>query len=121
MNIALGIDAAAPMIGATAHVDDVGLLHVFALDEKVKVGETGVRNFIASSGSMVWSDVSGIVRGAFGEEVEKGVFKLDGKMDTKAVAFDTGATSREFGLKWKSFEEQVESVVGHFLELKAKE
>lgn len=43
MNIALGIDAPAPMLGATVHVNDAALLHVLALDEKVKVGETGVR------------------------------------------------------------------------------
>lgn len=121
MNIAFGIDAPAPMIGATVHVDDVGLLHVLALDEKVKVGETGVRNFIASAGSVTWSDVNGIVRGSFGKEVESGEFKLGGKMDTKVVNLDASVTEREFGIKWKRFEEQVRSVVGHYLEVKAKE
>ncbi|KAG0646839.1 Cercosporin toxin biosynthesis cluster 6 [Hyphodiscus hymeniophilus] len=121
MNIALGIDAPAPMIGATVHVDDVGLLHVLALDEKVKVGETGVRNFIASAASVTWSEVSEIARVAFPGEVEKGVLKLGGKMDTKTVKLDTRATDREFNISWKGLEEQVKSVLGHYLEIKAKD
>jgi nucleoside-diphosphate-sugar epimerase len=121
INIARGIDAPAPMIGATVHVDDVGLLHVLALDEKVKVGHTGVRNFIASAGSVTWSDASGIVRTNFEKEAESGVLKLGGKMDTRAVKFNTKATDRAFGIQWKGFEEQIQSVVGHYLEVKAKE
>ena len=117
MNIALGIDAPAPMIGATVHVNDVGLLHVQALDENVKVGETGVRNFIASGGSVTWSDVSGIIENKFGKEG----FKLGGKMDTREVKFDTSLTEKVFGTKWVGFEEQVKSVVGHYLEVKAAE
>ena len=117
MNIALGIDASAPMIGATVHVNDVALLHVQALDEKVKVGEMGVSNYIASGGSVRWSDVSGIVQKNFG----KRNFKLDGKMDTRQVRFDTLETEKVFGTKWMGFEEQVKSVVGHYLELKAAE
>jgi len=121
MNIALGIDAPAPIPGAAVHVNDVGLLHVLALDEKVKVGETGVRNFIASAESVKWSDVSDIVREQFKEEVERGVFKLDGKMDTRVVTFDTTVTDEVFGIQWKGFEEQVKSVVGAYLEVKAAE
>ena len=121
INIARGIDAPAPMIGATVHVDDVGLLHVLALDERVRVGETGVRNFIASSGSVTWSDVSGIIRAEFGEEVEKGWLKLGGKLDTRVASFDIGATDREFEPRWKEFKEQIKSVVKHYLEIKVKE
>jgi hypothetical protein len=120
MNIAHGIDAPAPMIGATVYVNDVGLLHVLALDEKVKVGETGVRNFIASSGSVRWRDVNGIVTEGFKPEVENGTLKLHGKMDTRAVRFDTAVTEEVFGIKWVGFEEQVKSVVGHYLEIKEK-
>lgn len=120
MNIVLGIDAPAPIPGATVHVNDVGLLHVLALDERVKVGETRVRNFIASAGSVKWSDVSDIVREQF-KEVERGVFKLHGKMDTRVVTFDTTVTDEVFGIQWKGFEEQVKSVVGAYLEVKAAE
>lgn len=117
MNIALGIDAPAPMIGAAVHVNDVALLHVQALNEKVKVGETGVSNYIASGGSVRWSDVSGIIEKNFGKED----FKLGGKMDTREAKFDTSETEKAFGTKWVGFEEQVKSVVGHYLELKAAE
>ena len=99
----------------------MGLLHVQALDEKVKVGESGVRNFIASASSVRWSDVSGIIRTEFKEAVEGGVLKLDGKMDTRAVRFDTSATEETFGTKWRGFGEQVKSVVAAYLEVKAKE
>ena len=117
INIALGIDAPAPMIGATVHVNDVGLLHVQALDEKVETGETGVKNFVASGGSVRWSDVSGIIE----KEFRKETFKLGGKMGTRAVKFNTSETERVFGTKWVGFEEQVKSVVGHYLEVKAAE
>jgi hypothetical protein len=121
MNITLGIDAPVPMIGATVHVNDAGLLHVQALSEKVKIEESGVRNFIASAGSVRWSDVSGIVEREFSEEVKQGVFKLNGKMDTKAVRFDASVTEEEFGIKWRGFDEQVKSVVSAYLAVRAKE
>ena len=117
INIALGIDAPAPMIGATVHVNDVGLLHVQALNEKVETGETGVRNFVASGGSVKWSDVSGIIE----KDFAKDSFKLGGKLDTRVVTFDTTETEKTFGTKWVNFEGQVKSVVGHYLELKAEE
>jgi hypothetical protein len=115
INIVLGVDAPAPMLGASAHVNDVGLLHVLALDEKITVGETGVRNFIASAGSVTWDDVNGIVREKFPKEVGEGVFKLGGKLETKSVRFDTSTTDKVFGLKWEGFEDQVKSVVSAFL------
>jgi hypothetical protein len=121
LNMVHGVDAAAPMLGASVHVEDVGRLHVLALDERVKVGETGVRNFIASAGSVRWSDVDGIVREKFGGEVEKGGFKLGGKLETKSVRFDTRTTDEIFGVNWKGFEDQVESVVSAFLEVKREE
>jgi hypothetical protein len=41
LNIALGIDAAAPMLGASVHVDDVGLLHVWRwMRRKLRLGGT---------------------------------------------------------------------------------
>ncbi|KAN0104873.1 NAD(P)-binding protein [Hyaloscypha variabilis] len=121
LNIVLGVDAPAPMLGASVHVNDVGLIHVLALDEKITVGETGVRNFIASAGGVTWGDVNGVVRERFHEEVEKGVLKLGGKLDTKVVNFDTRTTNGVFGLKWKGFEDQVESVVSAYLSVKYKE
>lgn len=47
---------------------------------------------------MKWSDVNPIVREAFSQEVERGVFKLGGKMDTKPVRFDTTSTEEVFGI-----------------------
>jgi hypothetical protein len=53
--------------------------------------------------------------------VEKGVFKLKGKMDTRPVRFDTSATEEVFGVKWRGFEDQVESVMSAYLDVKAAE
>jgi hypothetical protein len=95
-----------------------------ALDEeKVTVGGNrgGVRNFIASAGSVRWSDVDAVVREKFGHEVEGGVFKLGGRLETKGVRFDTGSTDDVFGVEWRGFEDQVESVVSAFLEVKREE
>jgi nucleoside-diphosphate-sugar epimerase len=113
VNIALGNDAPNPMIGATVFVNDSADIHVKALDPRVK----GNRNFLTASGSVVWADVNEIIK----KEFPDAGLKLGGKMDTRPAVFDARETEEVFGIKWVGFEEQVKSVVGHYLEVEAKE
>jgi hypothetical protein len=66
----------------------------------------------------VWQDVTGIVAREFVEEVEEGVVPNDGIKGTLPVAIDASKTERELGVEFMRLEEQVKSVVGHYLELK---
>jgi nucleoside-diphosphate-sugar epimerase len=113
VNISLGHDAPAPMLGVTVFVDDCAEVHVLALNEKVK----GNQNFIASAGPVIWSDVSEIVRNSFGEKLEEGGLKLGGKIDTNPLDIDSSKTEKIFGVEWVPFADQVKSVVGHYLEV----
>jgi nucleoside-diphosphate-sugar epimerase len=105
------------VLGATVFVDDCAEVHVLALNKTVK----GNQNFIASGGPVIWSDVSGIVRNGFGEKLEEGGLKLDGKIDTKPLDFDASKTEKVFGVEWIPFADQVKSVVGHYLEVVKEE
>jgi nucleoside-diphosphate-sugar epimerase len=111
MNTVLGQDAQAPMPGATVFVNDCAEVHVLALDGKVR----GNQNFIASGGPAVWSDVNEIVENEFGMKAKEGGLKLGGKIDTKPLDLDARETEKMFGAEWVSFEDQVKSVVGHYL------
>ena len=113
VNIALGNDAPNPMLGSVVFVNDCADIHVKALDPKVK----GNRNFVTASGSVVWADANEIIKKDFPDSG----FKLGGKMDTRPVEFDTRETEEEFGIKWVGFEEQVKSILGHYLEVAEKE
>lgn len=117
MNSALGIDTPSPMLGATVHVNDVAEIHVKALDSTVH----GNKNFIASAESVKWENLSGVLKQEFPSAFEKGFLKLGGKMVTKDVSFDTTDTEKVFGIQWKGFDEQLRSVVEHYLEIKTQE
>jgi nucleoside-diphosphate-sugar epimerase len=113
INIALGLDSPTPMLGASVFVNDCAEIHVLALDDKVK----GSQNFIATGGAVVWNDVSEIMKSGFSEEVKESVLKLGGKLDTKPLNLDASETDKVFRVKWATFEQQVKSVVGHYLEV----
>jgi nucleoside-diphosphate-sugar epimerase len=74
INVALGKDTPAPLVGATVFVNDCAEVHVRALDERVK----GNQNFIASAGPVVWNDVNEIVKNGFGVKAMEHGLKLGG-------------------------------------------
>lgn len=74
INTAKGVDAPAPMLGASVFVNDCAEIHVLALDAAVK----GNQNYLATAGSVIWNDVNEITRDYFGEDVKANVFKLGG-------------------------------------------
>lgn len=111
LGLALGKQFENPIAGATVHNDDVARAHVQALDGSV----CGNTSYILSQ-PMRWNDAIDIVRREF-----PGVMLPDsGNADTNELPIDVSATEQAFGLRFLGFEEQVKSVVGHYLELRSR-
>lgn len=115
LSIALGAKSDAQRVGAAVHVDDVARVQVGALDEE-KVAVEGTRSFITNTDAD-WQDVTKVVKSDYAAALEKGLLKDDGTQPTMPMAIDVSETEKVFGFKHASFEEQVRSVIGHYVEL----
>lgn len=104
--------ATAPIVG---HVNDVARAHVLALHSGVQ----GNQNFGVCLDSD-WSLALEIVQENFPQEVEDGIFALNGHQPNVKLRFDSGRTEEILGFKLLNFESQVVSVAGHYLEELAK-
>jgi len=105
--------------GTTIHVNDVAKAHVLVLDPKIK----GSQNFGMQSGKVdgnIWESSIDIVKKHFPDAVKDGRLPANGKQPTKRLLYDTSRTEQVFGMKFKSYEEQVVSVAAHYLELLEK-
>lgn len=100
---------------ATVHLEDVARVHVQALLPHV----CGNRSYVLSQ-STRWDAVRDIVARLFPEAVEKRVLPNCGNADTHEVVIDVAETEAVFGFRHAGLEEQVKSVVGHYLELRAQ-
>ncbi|KAM0801866.1 hypothetical protein BDR22DRAFT_845522 [Usnea florida] len=114
LDIAVGKKFDALRAGACVHVDDVARAHVLVLDKS----EEGKRAFVLSS-PMRWEDVVGILKKDFKDAVEKGVLSTEGGQGTAVLDIRGGEAEEVLGFRYLSFEEQVKSVVGQYLELKS--
>ena len=104
-----------PFPGCTVHIDDVASVHIAALDSKIE----GNQDFILTAGGIdgiQFDDAKEIVRRRFPDAVEKGLLPLQGSSATKEAKIDGSKAERVFGLKYQSFEEQIVSIVGQYLE-----
>ena len=104
--------ATAPIVG---HVDDVARAHVYALHPDVQ----GNQNFGVCLDSD-WSLALEIVKENFPQEVEDGIFALNGSQPNVKLRFDSSRTEEILGFKLVNFESQVVSVARHYLEELAK-
>ncbi|KAM3454848.1 hypothetical protein MY3296_002826 [Beauveria thailandica] len=114
----LGHAQANTMPGASVHLDDVAKLHVLALDPAISDNDI----FLASSPvSFEWADSFDIVKRQYPEQYAAGLFKFDSipRPETRAVHVDSSRATKALGVQFKTFEEQVVSVVDHYLELAA--
>ncbi|GKT56075.1 3-beta hydroxysteroid dehydrogenase [Colletotrichum tofieldiae] len=112
----LGASSPVPVLGVSVHVDDVAKAHIDALSPAIP----GNRNFICSSGGLKgirWESVKDIAKSHFSEAVSDGLLPLDGTISTRPIRLDASDTEQTFGWKFLGFEEQVKSVVEHYLEL----
>lgn len=117
----LGYAREYPLTGTTVHIDDVAKMHVLALNPKVP----GNQDFLAAGpdyGSIEWAESFEIVKKRFPKQYADGVFKFDGiaKPPTSPSKVDNARARKVLGLEFKTFEEQVVSVVDHYLELIGK-
>ncbi|KAL8910224.1 MAG: hypothetical protein Q9171_004467 [Xanthocarpia ochracea] len=104
-----------PMPCAAVHIDDVANVHVAALDPKID----GNQDFALNAGGiegMQWNDAKEIVKRRFPEAVDKGLLPLKGSTETKSMKIDASKAERVFNFRYKDFEEQIMSVVGHYLD-----
>jgi len=102
--------------GASVHVKDVSLAHVLALDPKVP----GNQGYILSSEGLAgtkWEQVFDIVKSKYPDEVAKGVFPNNGNVVSVPVKVDERTSEKLLGIKYRGFEEQVESALSHYLSL----
>ncbi|KAK3904436.1 putative NADPH-dependent methylglyoxal reductase GRP2 [Staphylotrichum tortipilum] len=113
--LVLGNKRGAPLAGATVHIEDVARAHVAALDPAVYGGESYIL-----SGEVRWEDAVGAAKREFGKAFEERVLMEGGKQETLDMPMDTSATEMVFGWEFKGYEEQVRSVVGQFLALRAQ-
>ncbi|KAK3321817.1 hypothetical protein B0H66DRAFT_181312 [Apodospora peruviana] len=104
-----------PYAGATVHAEDVARVHVASLDPAV----LGNQSYILSRPAR-WNDAKKIARREFPEAAKKNLLVKGGDVGTIEIPIDSSLTEETFGFKFASFEEQVKSIVGHFLELRLR-
>jgi nucleoside-diphosphate-sugar epimerase len=114
----LGQAIDSPMTGFMVHLDDVARMHVMALGPAVR----GNQDFLAAFHTIEelhWHDSFEIVKRRFPKQYAEGVFKFDSIKPpvTTPAKVDSTKAERAFGFNFKSYEEQVVSVVEHYLEL----
>ncbi|KAF2492673.1 NAD dependent epimerase/dehydratase [Lophium mytilinum] len=114
LGIALGKDFGG-FAGATVHNDDVARVHVQSLLPQIP----GNRSYILSQQTR-WDDAKDIIKRAFPDAVAKRRLPNCGSAHNIDIKFDSSLTERTFGFKHIGFEEQVKSVVGHFLEIRSR-
>lgn len=105
-----------PFNGNGSFVDDVAQLHVSALNPKVK----GNQAFSATSDGvkgMVWEDGIKYIQKYFPQAVADGRLSAAGKQPTLPVYINPKKTEETFGIKMAGYEEQIRSLVGHYLEV----
>ncbi|KAL7924476.1 hypothetical protein ACQKWADRAFT_286806 [Trichoderma austrokoningii] len=117
----LGTPRPTPLAGAPVHLDDVAKLHVLSLDPKIE----GNQDFLAGSHHLEqfdWRKSIDIIKKHFPQAAADGVFNFETveKLVTLKTQVDGTKAERVFGFKAKGFEEDVVSVVGHYLELLGK-
>jgi nucleoside-diphosphate-sugar epimerase len=101
--------------GASVHSEDVAMAHVRALSSDIP----GNASYILSQQAR-WGDVKDIVQREFPDAVQKRILPNSGSAETHEVAFNTSLTEETFGFSHLGFEDQVKSVVGHYLELQTR-
>jgi len=116
LGLALGKQFDAPIAGLTVHNEDVARVHVQALNT---ASVPGNRGYILSQPTN-WEAGPSIITREFSDAVTKRVLPNCGSAETTWIQVDNSETEEVFGFNHAGFEEQVESVVGHYLELRMK-
>ena len=111
----LGGNDPAGRVCNTVHVDDVAEIHVKALQSSVE----GNQNFLATSSdsqNVAWDDALEIVKKHFPAEVQSGLLPCTGSVKSIGRRVDTTPAEKTFGIKWKSFEDQIVELVSWYVQ-----
>ncbi|KAL7934392.1 NAD(P)-binding protein [Trichoderma chlorosporum] len=114
----LGLPQPRPITCLPVHVDDVALMHVRSLDPAVP----GNEDYLSCAHSLQrvqWDQSFDIVKKHYPKECAEGIFKVDTAERPKTLQsmVDSSKAEKTFGITFKSFEEQILSVTGQYLEL----
>jgi len=101
-----------PRVCGSVHLDDVARLHILALDQKVKGGQS----FLATKEN-VWNDSLDIVKKHFPHAVKDGKLPATGDQPTSSLKLDASRTEEVFGFEFQDYEAQVVNVTEQYLEL----
>jgi nucleoside-diphosphate-sugar epimerase len=113
LTVVQGNDFPNPMPACMVHNDDVARLHVEALNTStIPAG-----SYVANGPPSRWEDIPILVNKLFPKAVADGTLPDSGKMVSITSNFDAKKTEETFGWTFQDFESQVQSVVGHYLEL----
>jgi nucleoside-diphosphate-sugar epimerase len=115
MKMPLGLDNPLPITSATVHLHDVALAHVRALDRNIPAGSYALNSNWHNGTN--FDHTAAIVARYFPRAVEKGILKNSGRTITLPLRFDASKTEEIFGMSFKGYDEQVKSVVEHWLDL----
>lgn len=100
-----------PLPTISVHIDDVAKSHVEALKLSVPAGK-----YLLDSEETDWSVARAVVKKHFPEQVGK-LFPEEAETQTIKLHLDGSKAEKAFGLRFKSFEEQVKDTVGYYLGL----
>lgn len=106
-----------PLLTVSVHIDDVAKAHVLSLKPSVPTGR-----YILDSegpGSTSWSDALPFVKKYYPSAVGT-VFDENVTPAAVKIVLDNSKAEKAFGIKFKSFEEQVKDTVGYYLSLTSK-
>ncbi|RFU80151.1 hypothetical protein TARUN_2066 [Trichoderma arundinaceum] len=100
------------------HVDDVALMHVRSLDPTIPGNEDYLSNS-HSLQNLQWDQSFDVIKKHYPKECAEGVFKIDTtpRPKTLKLRIDSTKAEKTFGITFKSFEEQILSAAGQYLEL----
>ncbi|KAK5047330.1 hypothetical protein LTR84_006852 [Exophiala bonariae] len=104
----------------TVHVEDTALAHVKGLEPHIPSGFFLLTQSAGTEGT-TWGDAIEIVNRRFPGAVKAGILPNDGFAPTKHTILDTSETKKLLGYEFKTYEEQVVSVVEHYLQLRGFE
>jgi len=102
------------LMSASVHIDDVAKCHVQSLDRSISAGR-----YLLASDTTNWEEVIPVVKKYFPQAVGT-TFVDDAEVKELKIVCDNEKAEKTFGLKFKSFEEQVKSAVGYYLGLVSK-
>lgn len=113
----LGLKQSWTTPSASVHIDDVALAHIKGLEPHIPSNYSLVTQSGGRKGTN-WADAIDIVNRNFPKAVAAGILPNDGFAPTKHTIIDASETAKLLDIEFKTFEEQVISVVKHYLHLR---